>query len=215
MKFEEDVEESGNRFTKPFVGTLSLHALFELRSFLQSGAMIFDMEGSTLDQISSEIVDAMVCSRDLPLAARDQVKAMILKRHKHAFEGSKKEGSSLKKKARSTSGPLLQESPLEQDNLNDPYLLGKRNIHFMKKIPPGAEASNILVGEVDFLEKPASVFVRLSEAHELGDLTEVPVPTRFIFLLLGTVGSLARYQEVGRAMGTLMSDEVCQSFGFS
>ena len=212
MKFEEDVEESGNRFTKPFVGTLSLHALFELRSLLQGGAMIFDLEGSTLDQISSEIVDAMICSKDLPLAARDKVKAMILKRHKHAFERPKKDEGLLKKKARLSSMRSLQESPLEQDNLNDPYLLGKRNIHFMKKIPPGAEASNILVGEVDFLEKPAAVFVRLSEGHELGDLTEVPVPTRFIFLLLGTVGNLARYQEVGRAMGTLMSDEVCYYF---
>ena len=55
----------------------------------------------------------------------------------------------------------------------------------MKKIPPGAEASNILVGEVEFLEKPLSAFIRLSEAIMLGDLTEVPVPTRFLFVLLG------------------------------
>ena len=55
----------------------------------------------------------------------------------------------------------------------------------MRKIPAGAEASNILVGEVDFLEKPLSAFVRLSQAVLLGDLTEVPVPTRFLFVLLG------------------------------
>jgi hypothetical protein len=55
----------------------------------------------------------------------------------------------------------------------------------MRKIPPGAEASNILVGEVDFLDKTLSVFIRLSQAGIMGDLTEVPVPTRFIFVLLG------------------------------
>ena len=55
----------------------------------------------------------------------------------------------------------------------------------MKKIPPGAEASNILVGELNVLDKPLSAFIRLSEAAILGDLTEVPVPTRFLFLLLG------------------------------
>ena len=55
----------------------------------------------------------------------------------------------------------------------------------MRKIPQGAEASNILVGEVDFLEKPLSAFIRLSQAVTLGDLTEVPVPTRFLFVLLG------------------------------
>lgn len=55
----------------------------------------------------------------------------------------------------------------------------------MKKIPAGAEASNILVGEVDFLDKTVSAFIRLSQANIMGDLTEVPVPTRFIFILLG------------------------------
>lgn len=55
----------------------------------------------------------------------------------------------------------------------------------MRKIPPGAEASNILVGEVDFLDKTLSAFIRLKQSCKMGDLTEVPVPTRFIFILLG------------------------------
>ena len=59
----------------------------------------------------------------------------------------------------------------------------------MKKIPAGAEASNVLVGEVDCLEKPVSAFIRLVQPVVLGDLTEVPVPTRFIFILLGPVVS--------------------------
>ncbi|GIY43199.1 hypothetical protein CEXT_636942 [Caerostris extrusa] len=82
------------------------------------------------------------------------------------------------------------------------------NQAFMKKIPPGAEASNILVGEVDFLDRAIIAFVRLSQATNLGDLTEVPVPTRFLFILLGPSGNLGRYHEIGRAMATLMSDEV-------
>lgn len=84
----------------------------------------------------------------------------------------------------------------------------QHNLNFMRKIPSGAEASNILVGEVDFLEKPISAFIRLNSAAILGDLTEVPVPTRFLFLLLGPVGSNSGYHEIGRAMATLMSDEV-------
>ena len=55
------------------------------------------------------------------------------------------------------------------------------NFNFMRKIPPGAEASNILVGEVDFLTKTLSAFIRLNQATVMGDLTEVPVPTRFLF----------------------------------
>merc|ERR1719336_3210891 len=88
----------------------------------------------------------------------------------------------------------------------------EKNAHFMKKIPKGAEASNILVGELNVLDKPLSAFIRLSEAAILGDLTEVPVPTRFIFILLGPAGedkiNVARYHEIGRAVATIMSDEV-------
>ena len=82
------------------------------------------------------------------------------------------------------------------------------NEHFLKKIPQGAEASNILVGELEFLKHPLIAFVRLQKAVLLGDLTEVPVPTRFIFVLLGPLGNQMRYHEIGRSIATLMSDEV-------
>ena len=69
------------------------------------------------------------------------------------------------------------------------FILFQGNTHFMRKIPPGAETSNILVGEVDFLDKNLSAFIRLNHANFLGDLTEVPVPTRFLFVLLGPIVS--------------------------
>lgn len=61
----------------------------------------------------------------------------------------------------------------------------------MRKLPPGSEASNILVGEVPFLEKPVTAFVRLSQAANLGNLTEVPVPTRFLYVVMGPMVSYA------------------------
>ena len=67
------------------------------------------------------------------------------------------------------------------------------NTHFMKKLPPGAETSNILVGELSCLDKPISCFLRLQDASMLGDLTEVPVPTRFIFILLGPGVSISYF----------------------
>lgn len=78
----------------------------------------------------------------------------------------------------------------------------------MRKIPTGAEASNVLVGEVDFLDYQFSAFVRLSRSVVLGDFTEVPVPTRFLFIILGPKGNIAKYHEIGRSISTLMSDEV-------
>lgn len=52
------------------------------------------------------------------------------------------------------------------------------DLHFMKKIPPGAEAANILVGELDFLDKPVVAFVRLSPAVMLNGIAEVPITSR-------------------------------------
>lgn len=78
----------------------------------------------------------------------------------------------------------------------------------MKKLPPGSEASNVLVGEVDFLSHPIIAFVRLAQGQYLGDITEVPIPTRFIFIMLGPTGNQERYHEIGRSISTLMSDEV-------
>jgi len=38
----------------------------------------------------------------------------------------------------------------------------------MKKIPPGTEAANVLVGEADFLEKRIVAFIRLQDSVNLG-----------------------------------------------
>lgn len=51
IKFEEDVEEGGNRWSKPHVATLSLHSLFELRSLILNGTVILDMEATSLEQV--------------------------------------------------------------------------------------------------------------------------------------------------------------------
>ncbi|ELK08028.1 Electrogenic sodium bicarbonate cotransporter 1 [Pteropus alecto] len=85
---------------------------------------------------------------------------------------------------------------------------------FMKKLPRDAEASNVLVGEVDFLDGPFIAFVRLQQAVMLGALTEVPVPTRFLFILLGPKGKAKSYHEIGRAIATLMSDEVFHDIAY-
>lgn len=63
----------------------------------------------------------------------------------------------------------------ESKNNSNP---SKINTHFMKKIPQDAEANNILVGEVEFLDRSVSAFLRLNNAVIIGNLTEVPIPTK-------------------------------------
>ncbi|XP_055642593.1 electrogenic sodium bicarbonate cotransporter 1 isoform X4 [Toxorhynchites rutilus septentrionalis] len=328
VKFEEDVEEGGNRWSKPHVATLSLHSLFELRSLLLNGTVMLDMEAVGLEQIAELVCENMVNSGTLPIEARDKVIDALLKRHKHQHEFSHKKSrlplirsladigknhSSSKNMRRSSTATsansypmhVVSSSPGMHDDAGEAALSPqtallsgsgrdqrghylalptvedqhqqqqaspqtvsksasngsninatatgkpsngnsgkhltvpgkapgenliqspsnvsmtrnassgelqngehKSNTHFMRKIPPGAEASNILVGEVDFLDKTLAAFLRLNNASVMGDLTEVPVPTRFIFILLGPPGSHSSFHEIGRAMATLMSDEI-------
>ncbi|XP_037542773.1 anion exchange protein 3 [Nematolebias whitei] len=82
-----------------------------------------------------------------------------------------------------------------------------RSLKLLAKIPKDAEAVIVLVGCVEFLEQPAMAFVRLSEAVLLESVLEVPVPVRFIFVLLGPSQSNVDYHEIGRSFATLMSDK--------
>ncbi|KRJ97390.1 uncharacterized protein Dyak_GE18368, isoform K [Drosophila yakuba] len=275
IKFEEDVEEGGNRWSKPHVATLSLHSLFELRRLLVNGSVMLDMEAQNLEVMADLVCDHMVSAGTLPSGVKDKVKDALLRRHRHQHEYAKKTRLPIirsladmrnhsSSKIEEHSGSILGATtpisltasepgpPGSNGNSNLSTAAGamgrfltvpggkpsnrtledmvkspsnqsmarpgsgtelseqqhKGNTHFMRKIPPGAEASNILVGEVDFLERTLSCFIRLSQAVVLGDLTEVPVPTRFVFILLGPPGSQSNFHEIGRAMATLMSDEI-------
>ncbi|XP_071777566.2 anion exchange protein 2b isoform X1 [Centroberyx gerrardi] len=83
----------------------------------------------------------------------------------------------------------------------------KHELKLLEKIPENAEATVVLVGSVDFLEQPTMAFVRLQEAVELDSVLEVPVPVRFLFVLLGPPSTSMDYHQIGRSISTLMSDK--------
>uniref|UniRef100_A0A4W5QDJ9 Solute carrier family 4 member 7 n=1 Tax=Hucho hucho TaxID=62062 RepID=A0A4W5QDJ9_9TELE len=235
LKFEEDVEDGGERWSKPYVATLSLHSLFELRSCILNGTVMLDMRANTIEEIADMVIDSMVASTQLEEGLRQKVREAMLKRHHHQNEkklsnriplvrsfadiGKKQsdphllERNGLLASPQSAPGNLENSKPSESringgSRENSTVDFSKVDMNFMKKIPPGAEASNVLVGEVEFLERPIIAFIRLSPAVLLTGLTEVPVPTRFLFLLLGPFGKGPQYHEIGRSIATLMTDEV-------
>uniref|UniRef100_A0A674C8F8 Anion exchange protein n=1 Tax=Salmo trutta TaxID=8032 RepID=A0A674C8F8_SALTR len=247
LKFEEDVEDGGERWSKPYVATLSLHSLFELRSCILNGTVMLDMRANSIEEIADMVIDSMVASAQLEEGLRQKVREAMLKRHHHQNEkklsnriplvrsfadiGKKQSDPHLLERngegplctspfSSSALYPLISSAPgnLENSKPSESRINGgsrenstvdfsKVDMNFMKKIPPGAEASNVLVGEVEFLERPIIAFIRLSPAVLLTGLTEVPVPTRFLFLLLGPFGKGPQYHEIGRSIATLMTDE--------
>uniref|UniRef100_A0A3B4CQY6 Anion exchange protein n=1 Tax=Pygocentrus nattereri TaxID=42514 RepID=A0A3B4CQY6_PYGNA len=83
----------------------------------------------------------------------------------------------------------------------------KHELKLLEKIPENAEATVVLVGSVDFLDQPSMAFVRLQEAVLLESVLEVPIPVRFLFVLLGPPIANMDYHQIGRSISTLMSDK--------
>nr|XP_046232079.1 electrogenic sodium bicarbonate cotransporter 1-like [Scatophagus argus]XP_046232081.1 electrogenic sodium bicarbonate cotransporter 1-like [Scatophagus argus] len=227
IKFEEKVEKGGERWSKPHVATLSLHSLMELKTCIEKGTIMLDLEASTLPQVVEMITDSQIEAGQLKADLKEKVMYTLLRKHRHQTKKSNLRsladiGKSVSSASRLFSSqengsPTTAHRNLTSNSLSDfsdkPEKDQLKN-KFMKKLPRDAEASNVLVGEVDFLENPFVAFVRLQQAVMLGALTEVPVPTRFLFVLLGPKGKAKSYHEIGRAIATLMSDEVFHDIAY-
>uniref|UniRef100_A0A8C2TMC6 Anion exchange protein n=1 Tax=Coturnix japonica TaxID=93934 RepID=A0A8C2TMC6_COTJA len=192
IKFEEKVEDGGERWSKPHVPALRLHSLFELRTCLQEGTVLLDLGAHTLPHVAEKAVSAQPEVWEPEL--QDCLADVLLRQPLH----------------RPTMAPL----PGVWSQLAIPhgpdFLSFQLRNRFKKKLLPGAEVASVLVGEVDFLKKPFPVFIRLREAVTLGSLTEVAFPSRFLFILLGPQAKAKAYYEIGRAMATLLTDELFQ-----
>lgn len=81
-------------------------------------------------------------------------------------------------------------------------------MHFMRKIPKDSEAASMMVGTIDSLTNFYMAFVRLQKSGMIGQLTEVSLPTKFLFILLSPSGYRNEIQEIGRSISTMMIDEV-------
>ncbi|NWV04841.1 S4A4 protein, partial [Ptilonorhynchus violaceus] len=220
IKFEEKVEDGGERWSAPHVPALPLHSLFQLRTCLQKGTMLLDLDANSFKEIIDKVLSGQPEEAELQPGLRQQLAALLLLQPRHQPTKSllqlltelgvspcrgKRHGcptghppvdSSL---GQSEPRTQLSKTPLKEQLRN----------RFKKKVPQGAEAAHVAVGEVEFLEKPFAAFIRLRHGASLGSLAEVALPSRFLFILLGPPKANT-YHEVGRAMATLLMDELFQ-----
>uniref|UniRef100_A0A669CDH1 Anion exchange protein n=1 Tax=Oreochromis niloticus TaxID=8128 RepID=A0A669CDH1_ORENI len=189
IKFEEDVDDETDRWGKPHVASLSFRSLLELRRTITHGAILLDLEQTSLPGIAHLVVETMIISDQIKAEDRPNVLRALLLKH------------------RSVTRLTLALGCKSLHPLPETHPATARSIKLLAKIPKDAEAVIVLVGCVEFLEQPAMAFVRLSEAVLLESVLEVPVPVRFIFVLLGPSQSNMDYHEIGRSFSTLMSDK--------
>lgn len=68
------------------------------------------------------------------------------------------------------------------------------------------------LGSLEYLEQPTLAFVRLAAGVDLENVVALPIPVRFLFVLLGPTREDFDYHEIGRSISTLMSDEVITEY---
>uniref|UniRef100_A0A8C4ZUJ6 Anion exchange protein n=1 Tax=Gadus morhua TaxID=8049 RepID=A0A8C4ZUJ6_GADMO len=224
IKFEEDVEEETERWGKPHVASLSFRSLLELRRTITHGAILLDLEQNTLPGIAHLVVETMVMSDQIRAEDRSGVLRALLLKHRSDMRDCfcsivmTNRGLPETSCCKSYSPPPPHPHPsssssssCSQKSLHplppEGHPAAARSMKLLAKIPKDAEAVIVLCGCVEFLEQPAMAFVRLNEAVLLESVLEVPVPVRFLFVLLGPSQNNMDYHEIGRSFSTLMSDQ--------
>ncbi|XP_010290949.1 PREDICTED: electrogenic sodium bicarbonate cotransporter 1-like, partial [Phaethon lepturus] len=206
IKFEEKVEDGGERWSAPHVPVLPLHSLFQLRTCLEKGTMLLDLDAPCFKEIIDKALSGQPEEAELQPELRERLAALLLCQPRHQPTKSRLQHltelglSPCQGNSKRWFEPRAQlsKTPLKEQLRNQ----------FKKKVPPGAEAAHVAVGEVEFLEKPFTAFIRLRRGVSLGSLAEVALPSRFLFILLGPRAKVKAYHEVGRAMATLLADEL-------
>ncbi|XP_023587975.1 sodium bicarbonate cotransporter 3 [Trichechus manatus latirostris] len=170
LKFEEDVEDGGDRWSKPYVATLSLHSLFELRSCILNGTVMLDMRASTLDEIADMVLDNMIASGQLDESIRENVREALLKRHHHQNE-----------KRFTNRIPLVRSFADIGKKHSDPHLLEKNGEGLSASrhsLRTGLSASNLSLRGESPLSLLLSHLLPASRAGTpAGSRSTTPVPT--------------------------------------
>ncbi|XP_042643397.1 band 3 anion transport protein isoform X6 [Tyto alba] len=216
LKLEEDFQEA-RQWGQPHLSFLTYRSLLEIRRALPKGIMLLDVAANSLVAIAYILIDQMIFQGQIKPQDREDILRTLLLQHKHPREGESVGTLSPALLQRSGAGqaeteqPLLREQkPLELHRLTGAEQSSSRAAHpqLPEKVPTDAEATLVLVGCAAFLEQPMLAFVRLKDAVTLDTVLHVPLPVRFLFVVLGPDSPHISYHEIGRAVATMMSERV-------
>lgn len=181
--YEESFDPQAGVWASSHISFLTFKSLIQIRRSLNTGVIVFNCEEQNLANIAEKMVKELVNKKEIRPGDREGVLKALLQNHSQS------------------GGP-------ENQALTGGTDLKKFSVKERKEASDSVEASMVLVGALDFLEKPTVVFVRLKEAVVLESAVEAPGSVRFIFILIGPSNSDIDYHETGRAMAALMADNV-------
>ncbi|XP_030649274.1 solute carrier family 4 member 1a (Diego blood group) isoform X2 [Chanos chanos] len=180
--YEESYNTATGIWGSSHISYLTFSSLLQIRRLMSSGAVLLDVEEISLTGIAEKVADELVAKQEIRSGDRNNLVAALLRKR------SQTEG------ATTTADGAIQ--------------LQTFSVTKRRDASDHLEASIVLSGVVDFLQKPTVAFVRLRDSVVMEGMLEAPVPVRFVFILVGPLTGNLTYHESGRAMAALMADWV-------
>uniref|UniRef100_A0A8C4H0F3 Anion exchange protein n=1 Tax=Dicentrarchus labrax TaxID=13489 RepID=A0A8C4H0F3_DICLA len=187
--YEENLNPATGIWSPSHVSYLTFKSLIQLRKTMSTGAVIFDMNASSLSAVAEKVADELLNKGEIRASDREGLLRALLMRRSQ------------------TEGPVVTPSgDIEMQTFSvtkKVYILG-----LFYTVCPFSSFDVFSIGALDLLEKPVVAFVRLTDSVVIESALESPVPIRFVFVLVGPSQSEIDYSQCGRAMGALMADWV-------
>nr|XP_055172045.1 band 3 anion transport protein isoform X1 [Nyctereutes procyonoides] len=211
VRLEENLGEDGV-WGSPHLSYLTFWSLLELQKAFVKGTVLLDLPETSLAGVANQLLDQFIYEEQIRPQDRDLLLRVLLLQHSHAGDLEALGGvkPAVLMRSGDPSQPLLPQQPSLETQLFCKQGEGGTEdspSRILEKIPPDSEATLVLVGRAAFLEHPVLGFVRLQMATEL-DAVGLPLPVRFLFVLLGPEAPNTDYTQLGRAVATLMSERV-------
>ncbi|XP_051968393.1 solute carrier family 4 member 1b (Diego blood group) [Xyrauchen texanus] len=185
--YEETYDIEAGCWGPSHISYLTFKSLVQLRRTMNTGVVMLDQEEKMLSSIIEKIVDALISKQEIQAGDRDKVLQALMHN---------------------------QSQSVETQPLTLPVEMQKFSVTERRDAADSAEAAVVLVGALEFLEKPTVAFMRLRNAVVLESALEASVPARFIFILIGPSKNDMNYHECGRAMASLLADKVFNQAAF-
>uniref|UniRef100_A0A8C5HTN6 Anion exchange protein n=1 Tax=Gouania willdenowi TaxID=441366 RepID=A0A8C5HTN6_GOUWI len=180
--YEENFNTAAGKWGPSHVSYLTFKSLIQLRKTMSTGAVLFDVNATSLSSVVEKVADELVNKDEIRSSDRDGLlRALLMKRSQ-------------------TGEPVVTSSGDIQ--------MQTFSVTNKRESSDNVEASIVLSGVLDFLQKPVVAFVRLRDSVVMESTLESPIPVRFVFVLVGPSQAGIDYSESGRAMGALMADWV-------
>uniref|UniRef100_A0A673HCT4 Band 3 anion exchange protein-like n=2 Tax=Sinocyclocheilus rhinocerous TaxID=307959 RepID=A0A673HCT4_9TELE len=182
LGYEENLSPATGQWSQPHISYLTFKSLIQLRKVMTTGAVLLDVDESSLSSICQKMVEQLLLKKEIRPTDRDALVA-ILQRKRSQLEP--------------TSAPGSADIELQTFSITK-----------QRDMVDRVEASVVLSGVVENLQKPVVAFARLRDSVVMEGVLEAPIPVRFVFFHVGPSHSGMDYHESGRAMASLMADWV-------